>query len=106
MSRPDSRRDRGLFGYCDAEVRARWRAPRLDVRRGETLPQRFGENVTQWLQTIRIDPDNRYIAAGLEKLDLIHTRELKELSALSGFYALLFAVEGTGLLFGKRWRNG
>jgi hypothetical protein len=41
-------------------------------------------------------------------LDLIHTRELKKLSALSGFYAFLFAVEGTGLLFalgGMAYRN-
>jgi uncharacterized membrane protein (DUF2068 family) len=103
MSRPDLRRDRGLlviamlkFAHVGVLLVLMFGAVKL-------FHKDVAENVTRWLQTIRIDPDNRYIAAGLEKLDLTHTRELKELSALSGFYALLFAVEGTGLLFGKRW---
>ena len=59
--------------------------------------------VEHWISACRIDPDNRYIAAGLEKLDLIHTRELKELSFLSAFYAAIFLTEGTGLALRKRW---
>jgi uncharacterized membrane protein (DUF2068 family) len=34
---------------------------------------------------------------------LVHTKELKELSALGAGYAVLFLTEGTGLLFRKRW---
>ena len=34
---------------------------------------------------------------------MIHTKELKELSALGASYAGLFVLEGTGLLFRKRW---
>ena len=56
-----------------------------------------------WIDVLRIDPDNRYIAAGLEKLNLVHTRELKELSFLTAFYAALFLTEGIGLALRKRW---
>jgi uncharacterized membrane protein (DUF2068 family) len=34
---------------------------------------------------------------------MVHTKELKELSALGAGYAGLFLTEGTGLLFRKRW---
>ena len=56
-----------------------------------------------WLDQLRIDPDNRIVGTVLSKLQLIHTKELKELSALGAGYALLFLTEGTGLLFRKRW---
>jgi uncharacterized membrane protein (DUF2068 family) len=59
--------------------------------------------VEQWISACRIDPDNRYIAAVLEKLDLVHTRELKQLSFLSALYAAIFLTEGTGLALRKRW---
>ena len=60
-------------------------------------------HVEHWLDQLRIDPDNRLIGTALSKLELIHTKELKELSALGAGYAALFLTEGTGLLFRKRW---
>jgi uncharacterized membrane protein (DUF2068 family) len=60
-------------------------------------------HVEHWVTACRIDPDNRYIAAALEKLDLVHTRELKQLSFLSAIYAAIFLTEGTGLALRKRW---
>ncbi|HZE12249.1 MAG TPA: DUF2127 domain-containing protein [Chthoniobacterales bacterium] len=60
-------------------------------------------HVEHWITVCRIDPDNLYIAAALEKLDLVHTRELKQLSFLSAFYAAIFLTEGTGLALRKRW---
>ena len=39
----------------------------------------------------------------LSKLQLVHSKELKELSALGAGYAALFLTEGTGLLFRKHW---
>jgi len=59
--------------------------------------------VEHWLDQLRIDPDNQFIGALLRKLQLVHTKELKELSALGAGYAALFLTEGTGLLFRKRW---
>ena len=60
-------------------------------------------HVEHWLDQLRIDPDNRFIGTALSKLQLIHTKELKELSALGAGYASLFVTEGIGLLFRKRW---
>ena len=60
-------------------------------------------HVEHWFDQVRIDPDNQFIGALLSKLQLVHTKELKELSALGAGYAALFLTEGTGLLFRKRW---
>jgi uncharacterized membrane protein (DUF2068 family) len=59
--------------------------------------------VEHWLDQLRIDPDNQFIGGLLSKLRLVHSKELKELSALGAGYAALFLTEGTGLLFRKRW---
>ena len=59
--------------------------------------------VEHWLDQLRIDSDNQFIGTLLSKLQLVHTKELKELSALGAGYAALFLTEGTGLLFRKRW---
>jgi predicted membrane protein DUF2127 len=47
-------------------------------------------HVQLWLDQLRIDPDNQFIGALLSKLQLVHTKELKELSALGAAYAALF----------------
>jgi uncharacterized membrane protein (DUF2068 family) len=60
-------------------------------------------HVEDWLDQLRIDPDNRFVGAVLGKLNLIDTKELKQLSALGAGYAALFLTEGTGLLFRQYW---
>ena len=67
------------------------------------LHKDLASHVELWLDQLRIDPDNQFIGALLSKLQLVHTKELKELSALGASYAALFLTEGTGLLFRKRW---
>ena len=67
------------------------------------LHKNVASEVEQWLDQLRIDPDNEFIGTLLSKLQLVHTKELKELSALGAAYAALFLTEGTGLLFRKRW---
>ena len=67
------------------------------------LHKNVSAEVEHWLDQLRIDPDNKFIGALLTKLQLVHTKELKEISALGAGYAALFLVEGTGLLFRKRW---
>jgi uncharacterized membrane protein (DUF2068 family) len=56
-----------------------------------------------WLDQLRIDADNQFVSTLLSKLQLVHTKELKELSALGACYAGLFLTEGTGLLFRQHW---
>jgi uncharacterized membrane protein (DUF2068 family) len=67
------------------------------------LHKDVASEVEHWLDQLRIDSDNHFIGALLSKLQLVHTKELKELSALGAAYAALFLTEGTGLLFRKRW---
>jgi uncharacterized membrane protein (DUF2068 family) len=67
------------------------------------LHKDVASEVGYWLDQLRIDPDNRFIGGLLSKLQLVHSKELKELSALGAAYAALFLTEGTGLLFRKRW---
>jgi uncharacterized membrane protein (DUF2068 family) len=67
------------------------------------LHKDVASDVERWLDQLRIDPDNEFIGTLLSKLQLVHTKELKEISALGAGYAALFLVEGTGLLFRKRW---
>jgi uncharacterized membrane protein (DUF2068 family) len=67
------------------------------------LHKDVASEVEHWLDQLRIDADNKFIGALLSKLQLVHSKELKELSALGAAYAGLFLTEGTGLLFRKRW---
>ena len=67
------------------------------------LHKDVASEVEHWLDQLRIDPDNKFIGALLTKLQLVHTKELKEISALGAGYAALFLTEGTGLLFRRRW---
>ena len=60
-------------------------------------------HVEHWLNILRIDPDNKYVGAALTKLNLVHTKELKELTAVGVFYSALFLAEGAGLLLRQQW---
>jgi uncharacterized membrane protein (DUF2068 family) len=59
--------------------------------------------VTQWINTLHVDPDNRHIHNLLAKASILNERQLKELSLGSFFYAGLLLTEGSALLWQKRW---
>lgn len=67
------------------------------------LHKNVASQVEHWLDQLRIDSDNQLVGMVLGKLQLIHTKELKEISALGVGYAALFLTEGAGLLLRKRW---
>ena len=67
------------------------------------LHKDVASEVGYWLDQLRIDSDNKFVGMLLTRLQLVHTKELKEISALGAGYAALFLTEGTGLLFRKRW---
>lgn len=67
------------------------------------LHKNLAAELGYWLGQLRIDPDNQFVGSLLSKLQFVHARELKEISALGASYAALFLTEGTGLLFRKRW---
>lgn len=59
--------------------------------------------VGQWIEVLRVDPQNRYIHSLLVKLTAVDDRILKEISAGTFFYAALLLTEGVGLLLKKHW---
>ena len=67
------------------------------------LHKDVGDVVTQWINVLHVDPDNRHIQGLLIKASILDQRRLKELGVGSFFYAGLLLTEGTGLLLGKRW---
>ena len=59
--------------------------------------------VTHWAHVLRVDPDNHYIHALMQKAFAISPKQLKELSLGTFFYAFLRFLEGIGLVLRKRW---
>jgi uncharacterized membrane protein (DUF2068 family) len=57
----------------------------------------------QWIELFRGDPNNHYIHWVLEKLSILDSRRLKELSLGTFFYSALYLTEGVGLALRKRW---
>ncbi len=52
---------------------------------------------------LKLDPDNKYIHAALSGISGVTTRQLYALSAGTFVYALLYAIEGIGLVLHRRW---
>jgi uncharacterized membrane protein (DUF2068 family) len=59
--------------------------------------------VTQWVERLRLDPDNYYIHRALSRIFRVTPRQLKELSAGTFIYAGLYLTEGLGLVARKHW---
>jgi uncharacterized membrane protein (DUF2068 family) len=59
--------------------------------------------LSHWVHAVRIDPDNKYIHAGISKITGLNERTLREISFGTFAYGGLFLIEGTGLLLRKRW---
>jgi uncharacterized membrane protein (DUF2068 family) len=59
--------------------------------------------VDHWVNVFRVDPNNHYLHALLERCVDLNPQRLKELSFGTFFYAALLLTEGTGLALGKRW---
>lgn len=57
----------------------------------------------QVVEILHLDPDRLFIAGLLQKISLVNDHRLKQLSMLIFFYASLDFIEGTGLIYEKRW---
>jgi uncharacterized membrane protein (DUF2068 family) len=67
------------------------------------LHRDVAETLASLVQSLRADPDNRFIHQGLVKLSGLNDHKLQEISLGSFFYAALLLTEGVGLLLRKRW---
>jgi uncharacterized membrane protein (DUF2068 family) len=98
-----SRRNRGLvliavFKWINALLLAAVALGLLKL-----LHQDVGEVAENFIRSIRVDPDNKFLSSILAKLSGIDDPKLQALSGVSFGYCALFMVEGTGLYFEKRW---
>jgi len=59
--------------------------------------------VEQWVELLRLDPNNHYIDFVLEKASNLTPDKIKQLGLGSMIYAGLFLTEGIGLWLEKRW---
>jgi uncharacterized membrane protein (DUF2068 family) len=59
--------------------------------------------VEQWVELLRLDPNNHYIDFALEKASNLTPDKIKQLGLGSMIYAGLFLTEGIGLGLEKRW---
>ena len=56
-----------------------------------------------WVNVFRVDPNNQYLHALLERIADLNPHRLMEVSFGTFFYAALLLTEGVGLAMGKRW---
>jgi len=56
-----------------------------------------------WLEAWNADPDNQYLDALLSKLMRLDAHDLALVATGAIFYAVVFLVEGAGLLLAKHW---
>ena len=61
------------------------------------------DEVEHLVAALKLDPENYYIHTAIEKVSGISPRQLKAISVGTFLYALLYLVEGTGLLLKKHW---
>jgi uncharacterized membrane protein (DUF2068 family) len=59
--------------------------------------------LVHWTKELHFDPSNRYIHHVIRELGLLDERRLELLGIGSLFYAVLFFIEGLGLLLRKVW---
>ena len=59
--------------------------------------------LVRWTKELHFDPSNRYIHHAIKELGLLNERRLAELGIGSLVYAVLFFIEGFGLLLRKVW---
>lgn len=52
---------------------------------------------------LKLDPGNKYIHAAMSKVSQVSTKQLYAISAGTFAYAVLYAIEATGLLLRRRW---
>jgi len=70
------------------------------------LHKDLASHVELWLDQLRIDPDNQFIGTLLSKLQMVHTKELKELSALGAGYGGCSSLKGRVCSSESVGRNG
>jgi len=61
------------------------------------------EEALQLVSALKLDPENRFIHSAIEKVSGISPKQLREIGVGTFLYALIYLVEGGGLLLRKHW---
>ncbi|HKV60890.1 MAG TPA: DUF2127 domain-containing protein [Candidatus Acidoferrum sp.] len=59
--------------------------------------------VEHWINMFQVDPHSHYMQLLLAKFSILDDKRLKELSAGTFVYSVIFLTEGIGLALAKRW---
>jgi uncharacterized membrane protein (DUF2068 family) len=60
-------------------------------------------SLRRWIDALAVDPHGKYLTEILAKVTSLHARELREIGVACLIYALVFVVEGIGLLGRRMW---
>jgi uncharacterized membrane protein (DUF2068 family) len=63
----------------------------------------MGSTLDHWIAMSGLDPGNRWVERGIEKVSNLSPAKVKGLGIVSFVYAGLFLTEGIGLWLMKRW---
>ena len=63
----------------------------------------IGNKLDHYVRMMNIDTDNKMITRLLAKLSGISPKQLKRVGAVTFIYAVLYIIEGIGLLMAKHW---
>jgi uncharacterized membrane protein (DUF2068 family) len=67
------------------------------------LHKDVGKEAEHWVNTLKLDPGNRFVDLVLARAAKVSPQQIKELGVGGLLYAALFLTEGTGLWLRKRW---
>jgi len=67
------------------------------------LHRDIAQTISDWVEFLRVDPDNRFIHGMLTRVLRLSPAQLKAASVGTFIYAGLLLTEGIGLLLRKRW---
>jgi uncharacterized membrane protein (DUF2068 family) len=67
------------------------------------LHKDLGDEVMRLATALKFDPESRVVSLVLDKVDLIDTHRLREISLATFAYSALALTEGVGLLLEKVW---
>jgi len=70
----------------------------LSMRHAES-----GSVVRRWLDALAVDPHGKYLTEALARITSLHARQLRELGVACLLYAVVFVIEGIGLLGRRVW---
>ena len=69
----------------------------------QLIHEDLAQTIAGWAKAIGVDADNRFLVGVLSRLPMVTEGKLELLGVVTFCYAGLFATEGVGLLFRKRW---